>query len=136
MAVRNNPDYRKLKTALARDPEGTSRLAQETFSQVIDRMESSTATKTIDWPWIVEFFTKRGRPLTREEIKKLQDEDKRIHDEENEHKKQVEEAEKRRVARLMEELDNDVDDDDYKRHQEEERQKREDAELDKFANDE
>ena len=31
MAVRNNPDFRKLKTALARDPEGTSRIPQETF---------------------------------------------------------------------------------------------------------
>jgi hypothetical protein len=43
-------------------------------------MEHSTQTKTIEWPWIVEFFTKRGRPLTREEIKKLQEEDKRMQD--------------------------------------------------------
>jgi predicted transcriptional regulator len=78
-------------------------------------MEQTTQTKTIDWPWIVEFFTKRGRPLTREEIKKLQDEDKRIKEEENELKKQNEEAEKRRMARILEELEKDGQDDDYER---------------------
>lgn len=78
MAVRNNPDFRKIKTALARDPEGTSRIPSETFQQVIDRMEHAIQAKTIEWHSVVEFFTKRGRPLTREEIKKLQDEDKRI----------------------------------------------------------
>ena len=31
MAVRNNPYFRKIKTALARDPEGTSRIPAETF---------------------------------------------------------------------------------------------------------
>ena len=47
-------------------------------------MEHSTQTKTIDWAWIVEFFTKRGKPLTREEIKKLQDEDKKLQEEQKE----------------------------------------------------
>lgn len=87
MEVRKNPEFRKLKSTLARDPEGASRLPAETFQQVIDRMESSTNTKTIEWTWIVEYFTKRGRPLSREEIKKLQDEDKRLKEEENELKK-------------------------------------------------
>lgn len=74
-------------------------------------MEQATTTKTIEWPWIVEFFTKRGRPLTRDEIKRLQDEDKRIQEEVNERKRQTEEAEKRRMARLMEEIEGENSDD-------------------------
>lgn len=39
MAVRNNADFRKIKTALARDPDGASRIPAETFKDLIDRME-------------------------------------------------------------------------------------------------
>lgn len=130
MAVRNNPDFRKIKTAMARDPEGTSRIPQETFQDVIDRMEHSTQTKTIEWPWIVEFFTKRGRPLTREEIKKLQEEDKRMQDQEKERQRQAEEADRRREARLMEELEaqNEEDNDDHEKRLEEDRKRRKEEE--------
>ena len=111
MAVRNNPDFRKIKTALARDPQGSSRIPAETFQQVIDRMEHAIQAKTIEWHTVVEFFTKRGRPRTTEEIKKLQDEDKRIKEEENERKRAFEDAEKRRMTRLMEEIEAEKDDD-------------------------
>ena len=95
-------------------------------------MEQGTTTKTIDWPWIVEFFTKRGRPLTRDEIKRLQDEDKRIHEEEAERKRQVEEAEKRRMARLMEEIEGDNSDEqiDHEKRLDEQRKKQRQLEED------
>lgn len=40
-------------------------------------MEREIQVKNIDWPTIVEFFTKRGRPLTKDEILKLVDEDRK-----------------------------------------------------------
>jgi hypothetical protein len=132
MAVKNHPEFRKIRSAMARDPEGTSRIPSETFQQVMDRMEHDIQSKTIDWSTIVEFFTKRGKPLSREEIKRLQDEDKRIHDEELERKRAQEEADRRRMQRLTEDLEEDLEDeDDYeKRRMEEERKKREDEEDD------
>lgn len=39
-------------------------------------MEKSIIEKSVEWPTIVEFFTKRGRPLTPHEIEQLQDEDR------------------------------------------------------------
>jgi len=30
-------------------------------------MEREVSTKSLDWPTIVEFFTKRGRPMTQAE---------------------------------------------------------------------
>ena len=39
MALRKHPEIRKINTAIARDPEGTSRIPRETFQQVFDRME-------------------------------------------------------------------------------------------------
>lgn len=39
-------------------------------------MEHELQQKFIDWATIVEFFTKRGRPLSKDEIKKLQEEDR------------------------------------------------------------
>jgi len=71
MALRKNPQIRKILTAIARDPEGHSRLPKETFQQVFDRMEKDMQVKTIDWPTIIEYFTKLGRPLSKDEIKKL-----------------------------------------------------------------
>ena len=38
-AIRKCPELKLLSSALARDPEGTSRLPRETFGQVFDRME-------------------------------------------------------------------------------------------------
>lgn len=39
-------------------------------------MEMNLKGKMFTWPTIVEYFTKRGRPLTKEEIDYLQNEDK------------------------------------------------------------
>ena len=39
-------------------------------------MERSVDTKNLDWPTVVEYFTKRGKPLTEEEIEHLLNEDK------------------------------------------------------------
>ena len=64
-------------------------------------MERDIATKVIEWDQIIEYFTKRGRPLSKEEMKKLQDEDERIRLEEEEIKRKEDEIEKRRLARLM-----------------------------------
>lgn len=65
--------------------------------------------KTIEWPTIIEYFTKLGRPLSKDEIKKLQDEDKRMREEEEEIKRREEEAERRRMARLMDEINQEQD---------------------------
>ena len=40
-------------------------------------MENEIQTKQLEWTTIVEYFTKRGRPLTKEEIFKLREDDKR-----------------------------------------------------------
>ena len=40
-------------------------------------MEREIQVKQLDWPTVVEFFTKRGRPLTKDEILKLVDEDRK-----------------------------------------------------------
>lgn len=47
--------------------------------------------KTIEWPTIIEYFTKLGRPLSKDEVKRLQDEDKRMKEEEAEIKRREEE---------------------------------------------
>ena len=90
VAVKKHPKMKSIWTALARDPEGTVRLGKETFQQVFDRMENENHMKTIEWCTIVEYFTKRGKPLTREEIKKLQEEDKRMQEEQLEIKRLAE----------------------------------------------
>jgi len=66
--------------------------------------------KTIEWPTIIEYFTKLGRPLSKDEIKRLQDEDKRMKEEEEEIKRREEEAERRRMARLMDDFNTEGDD--------------------------
>jgi len=38
----------------------------------------------IEWATVVEYFTKRGKPLTRDEIAKLVEEDRRLREEEDE----------------------------------------------------
>ena len=39
LTVRKDPQIRAINTAVARDPEGHSRIPRETFQQVFDRME-------------------------------------------------------------------------------------------------
>ena len=65
-----------MNSAIARDPEGFSRIPKETFKEVLDRMEREILTKKVDWGTIVEYFTKRGRPLSKEELQKLIEEDR------------------------------------------------------------
>ena len=70
-------------------------------------MEKDMQVKTIEWPSIIEYFTKLGRPLSKDEIKRLQDEDRRMKEEEEEIKRREEEQERRRMARLMEQVNED-----------------------------
>jgi hypothetical protein len=70
-----------ISSAVARDPEGHARMQRETFQQVFDRMERDIESKHIEWSTIVEFFTKRGKPLSKEEIERLQMEDLRLREE-------------------------------------------------------
>jgi hypothetical protein len=41
-------------------------------------MENDLKGKMFGWPTIVEYFTKRGRPLSKEDMQQLQQEDSRI----------------------------------------------------------
>jgi len=44
-------------------------------------MEREVETKNIEWETIIEFFTKRGRPLSKDEILALVAEDRRLKEE-------------------------------------------------------
>lgn len=70
LTIRKDPRIRAINTTIARDPEGCSRIPKETFQEVFDRMERelSQQHKQVEWSTIVEFFTKRGRPLSKDEI--------------------------------------------------------------------
>lgn len=79
--IRKNPYFKRISSTLARDPQGTCRLPKETFQQVFDRMEKDLSGKTFGWDTIVEYFTRRGKPLTKEEIGQLRAEDLRLKEE-------------------------------------------------------
>lgn len=81
VAVRKHPKLKAISSTLARDPQGHARLPKETFGQVFDRMEREVETKTIEWETIIEFFTKRGKPLTKDEMAALVSEDRRLKEE-------------------------------------------------------
>jgi len=115
MALRKHKEVRGILSALARDPEGHSRLPKETFQQVFDRMEKDVQVKTIEWPTVIEYFTKRGRPLSKDEIQKLIDEDRLMKEELQEAQLREAEAERRRMARLMEDVSGVVDLDEEKK---------------------
>ena len=72
-------------------------------------MENELQSKEVEWATIVEFFTKRGRPLSKEEIARLADDDRRQREDEEHKRRNEEETERRRVARLMEDLDDNND---------------------------
>jgi hypothetical protein len=57
----------------------------------------------------VEYFTKRGRPLSKEEIYRLAEEDKKLRQEEDIKRRNDEEAERRRLTRLMQDLEEEQD---------------------------
>ena len=60
-------------------------------------MEREIQVKQLDWPTVVEFFTKRGRPLTKDEILKLVDEDRKEKEIVETKLRADEEAERRRA---------------------------------------
>ena len=109
LTIRKDPQIRAINSAIARDPEGCSRIARETFQEVFDRMERELQQKQVDWSTIVEFFTKRGRPLSKDEILRLVEEDRREKEQEAGRKRQEEEAERRRNQRIMGDLEEDED---------------------------
>ena len=45
-------------------------------------MEREVQTKQLEWATVVEFFTKRGRPLTKDELQKLTEEDRKEREDE------------------------------------------------------
>lgn len=81
IGLRKSASVRDISTAIAREPSGESRIPKETFQQVFDRMEQditqngSSKKAVIDWPTALEYFTKRGRPLTKHEMAALIEED-------------------------------------------------------------
>ena len=72
-------------------------------------MEREIQVKNIDWPTIVEFFTKRGRPLTKDEILKLVDEDRKEKEIIEAKLRADEEAERRRAQRITGGLEEEED---------------------------
>jgi hypothetical protein len=80
-------------------------------------MERELNTKQTDWSTIVEFFTKRGRPLSKDEIAKLVDEDRRQREADEMKQRADEEAERRRNERIMGDIEEDEDFDDFEMRQ-------------------
>ena len=109
VSVRRNAQIRNLSSALAREPEDTSRIPRETFQQVFDRMESTLKGKKFYWAVIVEYFTKRGRPLTNEEIQQFRQEDKNIEEQKAYEQRQREIDAEERMAKMKEAAESNVD---------------------------
>ena len=72
-------------------------------------MERELQQKQVDWSTIVEFFTKRGRPLSKDEILKLAEEDRREREVQQAKMRADEEAERRRNQRLMGDIEEEED---------------------------
>lgn len=72
-------------------------------------MEKDFTNEKLEWSTIVEYFTKRGRPLTKDELYKQIQQDLLRKEREADEGRLAEEAEKRRMSRLMEELKADED---------------------------
>ena len=72
-------------------------------------MEKDLQNKQFEWGVVVEYFTKRGRPLSKEEIFQLAEEDRKVKEDELEQKRREEEQEKRKMQRLMEEMEQEED---------------------------
>ncbi len=102
LQTRKYPKLKAMANAVARDPEGCSRIAKETFAQVWDRMESDLRGKMFGWPTIVEYFTKRGHPLSKEDMLRLQQEDQRIQEQQAEEKRLLEIENAKKMQKLME----------------------------------
>lgn len=65
MALRKDKKIRVLLSAICRDPDGCSRVPRETFKECFDRMESELHGKPFGFHTVIEYFTKRGRPMTK-----------------------------------------------------------------------
>jgi|TARA_B110000285_G_C15085608_1_gene596052 hypothetical protein len=63
----------------------------------------------VDWSTIVEFFTKRGRPLSKDEILKLKEEDRREKEAVDAKNRAEEDAERRRNNRIVGDLEEEED---------------------------
>ena len=72
-------------------------------------MERDLQQKQVDWSIIVEFFTKRGRPLSKDEIQKLADEDRKDREMEEAKIRAEEEADRRRNLRMQDDMEEDED---------------------------
>ena len=72
-------------------------------------MERELQQKQVDWSTIVEFFTKRGRPLSKDEIQKLVDEDRKQREADEMKLRAEEEAERRRNQRIIGDIEEDED---------------------------
>ena len=72
-------------------------------------MERELQQKQVDWATIVEFFTKRGRPLSKDDIQKLVEEDRREREAIEQKQRADEEAERRRNQRIMGDLEDEED---------------------------
>lgn len=103
LTIRKDPQMRKISTTIAREPDGKSRIKKETFQEVFDRMERDETSKTLSWPTIIEYFTKRGRPLTENEMNNLLNEDKQHDIEQVEEQKKKEQEEKEFFDKLKDE---------------------------------
>lgn len=100
LTIRKDPQIRKLLTTIAREPDGKSRIQRETFQEVFNRMEKYELADTIAWPTILEYFTKRGRPLTQEEKLELLEQDKQ----QDKQQKQKEEDERQEEEQFYDSL--------------------------------
>ena len=72
-------------------------------------MERELQQKQVDWSTIVEFFTKRGRPLSKDEIQKLKEEDRREKEAMEAKNRAEEEAERRRNQRIAGDMEEEED---------------------------
>jgi len=75
MALKKHPEIIKINDTICREPMGKSRIATETFSELFYRMEKEHEERYIDWPTVWEYFTRRGRPLSLEELQQRKEED-------------------------------------------------------------
>ena len=80
-------------------------------------MERELQQKQTDWSNIVEFFTKRGRPLSKDEIQKLVEEDRRMREQDEMKLRADEEAERRRNQRIIGDIEEDEDFDAFEQRQ-------------------
>lgn len=60
-------------------------------------MEKDLSLKSFPWSTVVEYFTKRGKPLTKDDIQKFIAEDRLVKEQEEEALRVSEETEKRRM---------------------------------------